>query len=157
MNHPSALRSCLWFEHDAQAAANYYVSLLPDSRIEAVIRPNDTEPNFEIVEFTLAGAPYMALAAGMRFEHTPAFSIAVLTDGQEDTDRLWDRLHGDGGTEQPCGWMIDRYGVHWQITPRALPGLFTSDDRAAAARAHSAMLTMKRIDIAAIERAFRGE
>ncbi|MEZ5658362.1 MAG: VOC family protein [Burkholderiaceae bacterium] len=159
MNYqPNAkLRTCLWFERDGAQAADYYVSLLPDSRIETKIDPQADQPAIQVIEFRLAGAPFMILNTGVRFEPTPATSIAVLTDDQAETDRLWDTLIGDGGSEQMCGWLTDRYGVSWQLTPRALPRLFSAPDRAAASRAHAAMLQMKRIDIAAIERAFRGE
>lgn len=108
-----------------------------------------------IVEFTLHGAPMMILTAGPHYKLSPAASIAVLTEDQDETDRLWARLIGDGGTESMCGWLTDRYGVSWQIAPLALPRLLGHPDRAAAARAQAAMMGMKKIDIAALEAAAR--
>ncbi len=156
MNHKAKLRTCLWFDHQGEEAANFYVSLLPDSRIERVYRPDPDCPAL-VVEFTLAGAPYMVLNGGPHYELNPAVSISVLTKDQEETDELWAALTADGGSPSRCGWLIDKYGLSWQIIPEALPRLLGSDDTAAAQRAHDAMMKMGKIDIAALESAFDGK
>ncbi|HIK64724.1 MAG TPA: VOC family protein, partial [Henriciella marina] len=109
-----------------------------------------------VVEFTLAGAPYMVLNGGPMFEHSPAASISVLADDQSEIDRLWDALTKDGGKESMCGWVVDRFGVSWQVVPSVLPSMMESDDKEAAGRARAAMMKMKKFDIAALEAAFRG-
>jgi predicted 3-demethylubiquinone-9 3-methyltransferase (glyoxalase superfamily)/uncharacterized protein YbaA (DUF1428 family) len=146
-------RTCLWFDGQGEEAANFYVSLLPGSFIETVSRPNPDRPAL-VVEFTLAGAPYMTLNGGPQYQHSPAASISVLTKDQEETDRLWSALIADGGSEGQCAWLKDRYGVSWQIVPEALPRMIASDDKPAAQRAMAAMLKMSKIDIAALEAAF---
>lgn len=148
--------TCLWFDGDAEPAARFYVSLLPDSRITNVTRPDPDGPAL-LVEFTLAGAPYQALNGGPRYRLTEAASISVTTRDQEETDRLWEALTADGGSEGRCAWLKDRFGVSWQIVPEALPRLLGSGDRAAADRVWQAVLAMGRIDIAALETAHRGE
>lgn len=153
MSGPGKVRTCLWFAERGLEAARFYVSLLPDSRIDEVLahgRPQDPM----VVLFTLAGAPMMILTAGPMFAHSPAASISVLTQDQAETDRLSDALIADGGAESRCGWLVDRYGVSWQIVPEALPRLLNAPDAAAAARAQAAMMRMNRIDIAALEAAF---
>jgi predicted 3-demethylubiquinone-9 3-methyltransferase (glyoxalase superfamily) len=153
------VRTCLWFTQGGHKAAQFYVSLLPESRIDSVAptgNPDDTAADPMVVEFTLAGAPMMILTAGPHYKLTPAVSISVLTDSQAETDRLWAALTADGGEESRCGWLTDRFGVSWQIVPRRMMELFASDDAAAAGRAQSAMLQMGKIDIAAIEAAFTG-
>jgi len=155
MTDKPKLRTCLWFNTEGEEAAKFYVSLLPDSRIESVVRPDPDGPAL-VVEFTLAGAPYMVLNGGPQFEHSPAMSISVLTKDQAETDRLWAALTADGGSEGHCAWLTDRYGVSWQIVPEALPRLLGSEDRAGATRAREAMMKMARIDIAGLEAAFNG-
>ena len=150
------VRTCLWFDAGGEAAAAFYVTLLPDSRIETAVRPEPDGPAL-VVEFTLAGAPYMILNGGPHYQLTPAASISVLTTDQAETDRLWAALTADGGSESQCGWLTDRYGVSWQIVPEALPRLLGAEDRAAAARAHEAMMAMRKLDIAALEAAFNGQ
>lgn len=150
------VRTCLWFESDGEAAAEFYVSLLPGSYIEAVSRPAPGGPALT-VEFTLAGTPYKVLNGGPTYELSPAASIAVRTVDQAETDRLWEALVAEGGTEGRCGWLIDRFGVSWQIVPEALGRMSGASDREAARRATEAMLKMTRIDIARLEAAFRGE
>lgn len=151
----SKVRTCLWFEKGGHDAAKFYVSLLPDSEIEAV-REHGRSDDPMVVEFTLAGAPMMILTGGPQFKHSPAASISVLTEDQDETDRLWTALVADGGEESMCGWLVDRLGVSWQIVPEALPRLLGSEDPAAVARAYEAMMEMKRIDIATLERASAG-
>lgn len=150
------VRTCLWFEDQAEEVAEFYVSVLPDSYIEAISRPNPGGKAL-VVEFRLAGAPYMTLNGGPQYKHTPAASISVLTRNQTETDRLWTQLLADGGAESMCGWLTDRFGVSWQIVPEIIPQMFVSDDKAAAQRAFKAMLTMRKLDIAKLEAAFRGE
>ena len=152
----SKVRTCLWFNTEGEDAARLYTSLLPDSVIEKVYYP-DPRGLALVVEFTLAGVPYMTLNGGPHFSHTPAASISVLTRDQAETDRLWSALTADGGQESRCGWLVDRYGVSWQITPEILPQLMASDDKAAAHRAQQAMMKMQKLDIAALEAAFRGD
>ena len=156
MNERPKLRTCLWFDNQGEEAAQFYVSLLPDSHIEKVYKPDPDAPAL-VVEFTLAGAPYMVLNGGPYYKLNPAASISVLTKDQEETDQLWSALIADGGSPSQCGWLIDKFGLSWQIIPEALPRLMGSDDRAAAQRAHNAMMKMGKIDIAALESAFNGE
>jgi predicted 3-demethylubiquinone-9 3-methyltransferase (glyoxalase superfamily) len=150
------VRTCLWFDTQGEEAAGFYVSLLPDSRIGSVVRPDPDGPAL-VVEFTLAGAPYMTLNGGPMYKPTPAASIAVLTKDQAETDDLWAKLLDGGGAENMCAWLTDRFGVSWQIVPEALPRFLGADDKAAAARARAAMMTMRKIDIAALEAAFNGQ
>lgn len=148
------VRTCLWFDGQAEDAASFYVSLIPDSRIETLLRFDPDGPALS-VEFTLGGTPYQALNGGPQYTHSPAASISVRTKDQEETDRLWDALTA-GGSENRCGWLSDRYGVSWQIVPEVLPRLLSSSDRAAADRALQAMFAMVKIDIARIETAYTG-
>jgi predicted 3-demethylubiquinone-9 3-methyltransferase (glyoxalase superfamily) len=154
MEFTAKVRTCLWFDGRGREAAEFYVSLLPDSAIEAPCRPAPDAPPL-VVEFTLAGAPYMILNGGPQYPHTPAASISVPRD-QEETDRLWAALTADGGRESRCGWLVDRYGVSWQIVPEALVYMLCAEDREAAGRAQAAMMEMRKLDIAALEAAFHG-
>ncbi len=156
MSDRPKVRTCLWFDGDGEAAAEFYVSLIPESRIETAWRPEAEGPAL-VVEFTLAGASYMALNGGPNYKLTPAASISVLTRDQAETDRLWSALTSEGGEESMCGWLVDRFGVSWQITPEILPAYMNAADRQAADRARAAMMEMRRIDIAKLEAAFRGE
>ncbi|MCB9507259.1 MAG: VOC family protein [Myxococcales bacterium] len=156
MSDSPKVRTCLWFNGDAEAAATLYVSLLPGSSIDGAMRPDPAGPAV-VVELTLAGTPYMFLNGGPNYELSPAASIAVRTADQAETDALWDALVADGGEESMCGWLVDRFGVSWQIVPDALPRLLGATDREAAGRAMQAMLTMRRLDVATLEAAFRGE
>lgn len=150
------VRTCLWFDGNGEEAARFYVSLLPDSSIENIVRSNPDDPPL-VVEFTLAGAPMMILNGGPQFTHSEAASVSVLTEDQAETDRLWAALTADGGAESMCGWLKDRFGVSWQIVPEALPRLLASDDPAAAGRTSAAMMQMNKIDIAALQAAFDSE
>ncbi|RLJ41328.1 putative 3-demethylubiquinone-9 3-methyltransferase (glyoxalase superfamily) [Litoreibacter meonggei] len=152
MDHASKVRTCFWFEKGGVDAAEEYVSLLPNSKIDAVRdsgRPDDPM----IVEFTLAGAPMMILTAGPHYELTPAASISVLTENQEETDRLWAALTEKGGEARRCGWLVDRFGVSWQIVPKRLPDLLAHTDATIVQRVSEAMMQMGKIDIAALEAA----
>ena len=156
-NWQSAVRTCLWMEKDGEAAARFYTSLIPGSAVEDQDRFKGGDTPALVVNFHLAGTPYMILNGGPHFTLSPAASISVLTEDQAETDRLWDALTADGGQESQCGWLIDRWGLSWQITPRAVPQMTFSDDAAAAERARQAMYRMTRLDIAAIRAAFEGK
>ena len=152
---------CLWFDGTALEAAQFYAATFPDSAVGAVHRapgdyPAGKEGDVLTVEFTVAGIPCLGLNGGPGVAHSIAFSFQVATDDQEETDRLWHAIVGNGGKESACGWCQDQWGLSWQITPRALTAAFTYPDRAAAQRAFAAMLEMKKIDIATIEAARRG-
>ena len=146
-------RTCLFLKSEAEAAARFYVSLLPDSAIDAVYRP---DPNGMplVVEFTLAGLPCMILNGNPDPQSSFMMSLSILAADQDETDRLWAALIADGGEEGRCGWLKDRFGVHWQIVPEALPRLMSRGDPAAAARVSDALMKMGKIDVAAIEAAF---
>ena len=152
---------CLWYNYDAQEAADFYVTLLPDSQVDNVVRsPADTPSNKAgdvlVVEFTLAGRPYVGLNGGPLFQFTEAVSFQIRTEDQAETDRLWDAIVSNGGEESMCGWCKDRWGLSWQITPKRVLELNADPDPARARRAMEAMLKMHRIDIAAMERAADG-
>jgi predicted 3-demethylubiquinone-9 3-methyltransferase (glyoxalase superfamily) len=149
---------CLWYNHDAEDAANFYITLFPDSRIDTVVRspadnPSTKEGGVLVVEFTLAGQPYIGLNGGPQFPFTEAVSFQVRTEDQAETDRLWDAIVGNGGAESQCGWCKDKWGLSWQITPQRLLDLMADPDRGRARRAMGAMMEMKKIDIAAVEKA----
>jgi predicted 3-demethylubiquinone-9 3-methyltransferase (glyoxalase superfamily) len=151
---------CLWFDGEAEAAAHFYAATFPDSRVTAVHRapgdyPSGSAGDVLTVEFTVAGIPCLGLNGGSAFPQTEAFSFQIATEDQDETDRYWDAIVGNGGQESACGWCKDRWGVSWQITPRALTeALAAGGDEGR--RAFEAMLTMTRIDVAAIEAARRG-
>lgn len=157
----SKISPCLWFDGEAEEAANFYVSLLPDSRIDHVQRNvADSRAGKAgtvlVVQFTLGGQSYMALNGGMRFDYTHAISFAVDCADQAEVDRLWEGLSAGGSTEQ-CGWLRDRYGVSWQIVPSVLGKLLADPDRAKAERVMQAMLQMVKIDIATLQAAYDGQ
>lgn len=147
------VRTCLWFDGNGEEAAEYYVSLLPGSAVEAVFRPEPDGPAL-VVDFSLAGSPYQALNGGPQFPFTEAASISVLTRDQAETDRLWNALVDGGGAESMCGWCKDRYGLSWQIVPEPVTRMLSDTDTAAAGRAMEAVMQMRRIDIAAVDAAF---
>ena len=152
---------CLWFDRDAEAAARFYASVFPDSHVSAVHRapgdyPSGTQGDVLTVEFTVLGIPCLGLNGGPQFKQTEAFSFQVATEDQAETDRYWDAIVSNGGAESACGWCKDKWGVNWQITPVALTRAYTHPDPAVAKRAFAAMMTMKKIDVAAIEAAVRG-
>jgi predicted 3-demethylubiquinone-9 3-methyltransferase (glyoxalase superfamily) len=157
----SKISPCLFFESEAEEAANFYVSLLPDSRIDKILRnpidgPAGKAGSVLVVEFTLAGQAYMALNGGTRFEYTPAISFKIDCADQAEIDRLWDALSSKGGSEVRCGWVKDRYGVSWQVTPSMMPGLLGGPDRAGSERTMRAMMGMIKLDIAALQKAYDG-
>lgn len=157
----SKIAPCLWFDGEAEEAARFYVSLLPDSRIERVQRNvadgrSGKEGTVLVVEFTLAGQRFLALNGGRRFDFTHAVSFHIDCADQAEVDRLWDALSAGGAVEQ-CGWLRDRYGVSWQIVPSALPRLLGDPDPVRSRRVMAALLQMVKLDIAALERAARGD
>ncbi|EHK66726.1 VOC family protein [Achromobacter arsenitoxydans] len=153
---------CLWYDGAALDAATFYAKTFPDSAVGAVHRapgdyPAGKQGDVLMVEFTVMGIPCLGLNGGPGVEHNEAFSFQVLTEDQAETDRLWETIVGNGGQERECSWCRDKWGISWQITPRALMEAVTDLDQAAAKRAFEAMMTMKKIDIAAIEAARRGK
>ena len=151
---------CLWYDHDAEDAARFYAETFPDSSVGNVHRAPADYPHGKagavlLVEFVVAGIPCVGLNGGPLFKHSEAFSFQIATDGQEETDRYWNAIVGNGGQESQCGWCRDRWGISWQITPRVLiEALAKGGD--AARRAFQAMMPMRKIDVAAIEAAVRG-
>lgn len=152
---------CLWYDKDAEEAANFYARLFPDSKVTAVHRapgdyPSGKEGDVLTVEFTVLGIPCLGLNGGTAFKQTEAFSFQVLTESQEETDRYWNAIVGNGGAESACGWCKDKWGLSWQITPKVLAKAIGNPDRAAAKRAFAAMMSMRKINIAEIEKALKG-
>jgi 2-polyprenyl-6-hydroxyphenyl methylase/3-demethylubiquinone-9 3-methyltransferase len=152
---------CLWYDGDAEDAANFYAKTFPDSAVKAVHRapgdfPSGKQGDVLTVEFTVLAIPCLGLNGGPEFKQSEAFSFQVATADQAETDRYWDAIVGNGGQESMCGWCKDKWGVSWQITPIALIEAMNDPDRAAAKRAFDTMMDMQKIDIAAIEAARRG-
>jgi predicted 3-demethylubiquinone-9 3-methyltransferase (glyoxalase superfamily) len=152
---------CLWYEGAALDAARFYAETFPDSRVGAIQRapgdyPNGRKGDVLTVEFTVVGIPCVGLNGGPVFKHNEAFSFQIATEDQVETDRLWNAIVGNGGQENACGWCKDKWGLSWQITPRVLIEALSDRDSEAAKRAFEAMMSMKKIDIAAIEAARRG-
>ncbi len=152
---------CLWYDKDAEEAARFYAETFPDSSVKAVHRapgdfPSGKKGDALTVEFTVLGIPCVGLNGGPTFKHNEAFSFQVATENQEETDRYWNAIVGNGGQESMCGWCKDKWGVSWQITPVALTDAISDSDPAAAKRSFDAMMQMQKIDIATIEAARRG-
>ena len=157
---PAKNSICLWYDKDAEAAARFYAETFPDSSVGGVYRapgdfPSGSEGDVLMVEFTVAGVPCLGLNGGPHFKQTEAFSFQISTEDQTETDRYWDAIVGNGGAESECGWCRDRWGVSWQITPRVLVEALAAGGPEAK-RAFQAMMTMRKIDVAAIEAARRG-
>ena len=158
---PAKNTLCLWYDGTAEEAARFYAATFPDSSVGAVMRapgdyPSGKEGDVLTVEFTVAGIPCLGMNGGPGVPHSMAFSFQIATDDQAETDRLWNAIIGNGGEASACGWCKDKWGLWWQITPRALTAAITDPDHAAAKRAFNAMMEMGKIDIAAIEAARRG-
>ncbi|MBY8952676.1 VOC family protein [Pseudomonas carnis] len=159
MNNKNTI--CLWYNGDALEAATFYANTFPDSEVKAVHRapgdyPAGKQGDELTVEFTVLGIPCVGLNGGPLFKHSEAFSFQVSTEDQEETDRLWHAIIDNGGQASACGWCKDKWGLSWQISPRVLVDAVTSTDPAVAKRAFEAMMTMTKIDIAAIEAAIAG-
>ena len=160
MNTQSKNTICLWYEKDALAAAEFYAATFPDTHVGAIFHapsdfPDGRAGQVLTVDFTVLGIPCMGLNGGTFFKQSEAFSFQIATDTQEETDRYWDAIIGNGGQASECGWCKDRWGVSWQITPRVLTEALAVGG-AEAKRAFDAMMTMQKIDVAAIEAARRG-
>jgi len=150
---------CLWYDKDAEAAARFYAATFPDSKVGAIHRAPSDNPSTKagdvlVVDFTVAGIPCIGLNGGPTFKHNEAFSFQIATDNQAETDRYWNALVGNGGQESACGWCKDKWGVSWQITPRVLSEALASGGNEAK-YAFDAMMTMQKIDVAAIQAARR--
>lgn len=161
MAKPAKNTICLWYNGDAEEAARFYAETFPDSFVGAVYRapgdfPSGKRGDVLTVEFTVMGIPCIGLNGGPAFQHNEAFSFQVSTADQEETDRYWNAIISNGGQESACGWCKDKWGISWQITPLTLMKAIADPDVAAAQRAFEAMMQMTKIDIAAIEAAFRG-
>ncbi len=151
---------CIWYDTEAEAAANFYAQTFPDTHVGGVHRAPSDNPSTKggavlTVEFTVMGIPCIGLNGGPAFKHSEAFSFQIMTEDQAETDRYWDAIVGNGGQESMCGWCKDKWGISWQITPRALTEAMSAGG-AEAKRAFEAMMSMKKIDVAAIEAARRG-
>ena len=158
----SKISPCLWFKDDAEEAVNFYVSLLPDSKIETVQRntidgPSGKAGSVLVIEFTLAGMRFMALNGGMHEDYTYAVSFKIDCADQAEVDRLWDAILANGGKAEQCGWINDRYGLSWQIVPTALMKYLGGADKAGAQRAMQAMMGMVKLDIEGLRRAYEGK
>lgn len=161
MAAPAKNTICLWYDGDAEEAARFYAETFPDSAVRAVHRapgdyPSGKKGDVLTVEFTVMGIPCLGLNGGPMFKHSEAFSFQVATVDQAETDRYWDAIVGNGGEESECGWCKDKWGLSWQITPIVLIEAYTNADPAVAQRAFSAMMEMRKIDVAKIEAACRG-
>jgi len=151
---------CLWFDRDAEEAARFYAETFPHSEVTAVRKapsdfPGGKEGDVLTVEFTVCGIPCLGLNGGPIFPQSEAFSFQIATDDQEETDRYWNAIVGNGGAESACGWCKDKWGLNWQITPRVLTEAMAAGGDEAQ-RAFEAMMTMQKIDVAKIEAARRG-
>lgn len=151
----------LWFDDQAEEAANFYASVFPDSTVKAVHRapgdyPSGKQGNVLMVEFTVLGMDVLGMNGGPQFTFDEAISFQVYTEDQEETDRYWNAIVGNGGEESMCGWCKDRFGLSWQITPKRLMQLLSEKDPAKAKAAFEAMMTMRKIDIAALDAAVEG-
>jgi predicted 3-demethylubiquinone-9 3-methyltransferase (glyoxalase superfamily) len=154
---------CLWFDTQAEEAANFYVSVFPNSRINQMSRYTEAGRDVHgkeagsvlTVEFELDGQTFTALNGGPQFKFNEAVSFQIMCDGQDEIDRYWSRLC-DGGKENVCGWLKDRYGLSWQVVPSALPQMLTDADRAKTERVMTALMKMKKFDVAALKRAYAG-
>ena len=153
---------CLWYDKDAEAAARFYAGIFPDSAVSAVHRapgdyPSGKAGDVLTVDFTVAGIPCLGLNGGPLFKHNEAFSFQIATEDQQETDRYWNAIVGNGGEESMCGWLKDRYGLSWQIVPRQLMELMGDPDAEKAGRVRDAMLKMQRIIVADLQKAYDGK
>lgn len=161
MTNPAKNTICLWYDDDAEDAARFYAEIFPDSSVTAINKapgdyPSGKQGDVLTVEFTVLGIPCIGLNGGSTFKHSEAFSFQIATNNQAETDRYWNAIVDNGGEESECGWCRDKWGISWQITPVVLINAIVDPDPAAAKRAFDAMMTMRKIDIATIEKALRG-
>jgi predicted 3-demethylubiquinone-9 3-methyltransferase (glyoxalase superfamily) len=154
-----ALTTCLWFDTEGEAAAQFYTSVFPDSKLGRTVRASEAGPgpvgSVVVVEFELNGQQFMVLNGGPHYQHSPAISFSVPCADQDEVDYYWDKL-GAGGQEMACGWVTDKFGVSWQIVPTLLPELMSDPDPEKAARVTAAMLKMIKLDVAELQRAYDG-
>ena len=157
----SSITNCLWFDGQAEEAAEFYVSVFPDSSVTAVSRYGEGAPfpagTALTVEFQLNGTPYQGLNGGPHYTFNEAISFSIRCADQAEVDYYWDKLTADGGSEGQCGWLKDKFGVSWQVVPQALGSIMSRDDAAGVGRAMQAFMGMQKFDIAALEAAYRGE
>lgn len=157
---PAKITPCLWFNFNAEEAVNHYLGIFKRGRILETSRYDASMPEHAgkvlMMVFEIEGQRLQALNGGPQFPFTEAVSLSVTCEDQDEVDHLWSRLTADGGRESPCGWLKDKYGLSWQIVPRQLVALLTHPDKAGATRAMNAMLGMRKIEIAAVQRAFDG-
>ncbi len=158
---PAKNTICLWFDKDAEEAARFYTNTFENSSLGSITRapgdyPSGTEGQVLTVEFTVMGIPCLGLNGGPAFKHSEAFSFQISTTDQAETDRYWNAIVSNDGQESECGWCKDKWGISWQITPAILPLGIKNPDPAVAKRVFEAMMTMRKIDVAAIEKAIRG-
>lgn len=157
----SSITNCLWFDGQAEEAAEFYVSVFPESSVTAVSRYGEGAPfpsgTALTVEFQLNGTPYQGLNGGPQFSFNEAISFSISCADQAEVDYYWDKLTADGGSEGQCGWLKDKFGVSWQVVPQALGSIMSGGDAAGVGRAMQAFMGMKKFDIAALEAAYRGE
>jgi len=157
----SSITNCLWFDGQAEEAAEFYVSVFPDSSVTAVSRYGEGAPfpagTALTVEFQLNGTPYQGLNGGPHYTFNEAISFSIRCADQAEVDYYWDKLTADGGSEGQCGWLKDKFGVSWQVVPQALGSIMSGDDAAGVGRAMQAFMGMQKFDIAALEAAYRGE
>ena len=158
--HGSKIYTHLWYAREAEEAAKLYASIFPDSRVERVTplmadTPSGPAGSVKVVDFTLLGQRFQAMTAGPHHEFNDAISLVVLCDDQAELDRYWNALLAAGGKPQACGWLIDRFGLRWQIVPAVMDDLMSDDDPARAKRVAEAMLQMVKLDIAALQKAYR--
>ena len=156
------IHTFLWYAKEAEEAARFYASIFPDSRVDRVTpmlseSPSGPPGSVKVVDFTLFGQPFQAMTAGPHHDFNDAISIVVSCDDQKELDRYWDALLQGGGQPQACGWLIDRYGLRWQIVPAVLDEMMADKDPARSKRATDAMMEMVKLDIAALEKAYRGK
>jgi len=150
----------LWYAKEAEEAAKFYASIFPDSRVDRVTAMQSESPSgppgsVKVVDFTLFGQRFQAMSAGPHHDFNDAISLVVLCEDQQELDRYWNALLQGGGKPQACGWLIDRFGVRWQIVPAILEEMMADKDRARSRRASDAMLKMIKLDIATLEKAYR--
>jgi predicted 3-demethylubiquinone-9 3-methyltransferase (glyoxalase superfamily) len=161
-NGRAKIYTFLWYAKEAEEAAKFYSSIFPNSRVDRVVTMQSESPSgppgsVKVVDFTLFGRKFQAMTAGPHHDFNDAISIVVECDDQAELDRYWNALLNSGGQPQACGWIIDKYGLRWQIVPSSLVNMMADSDPVRSKRASDAMMTMVKLDIAALEKAYRGK